>query len=90
VGELPIQVAIVMSFVDCYLTLGNIIFCDCFKYHSTIGLDVALEALKEACVPRKLDLNLLSLPPNLSSSESHSALFGDAGIRVKRSKARHL
>jgi hypothetical protein len=33
---------------------------DCFKYRSTIGLDVALEALKEAWVARKLDLNLLA------------------------------
>jgi predicted transcriptional regulator of viral defense system len=33
---------------------------DCFKYRSTIGLDVALEALKEAWLARKLDLNLLA------------------------------
>jgi predicted transcriptional regulator of viral defense system len=33
---------------------------DCFKYRSTIGLDVALEALKEAWMARKLDLNLLT------------------------------
>jgi predicted transcriptional regulator of viral defense system len=33
---------------------------DCFKYRSSIGLDVALEALKEAWVSRKLDLNLLA------------------------------
>ncbi len=33
---------------------------DCFKYRSTIGLDVSLEALKEAWVARKLDLNLLA------------------------------
>jgi predicted transcriptional regulator of viral defense system len=33
---------------------------DCFKYRSTIGLDVALEALKEAWMARKLDLNLLA------------------------------
>jgi predicted transcriptional regulator of viral defense system len=33
---------------------------DCFKYRSTIGLDVALEALKEAWVARKLDLNQLA------------------------------
>ncbi len=33
---------------------------DCFKYRSTIGLDVALEALKEAWAARKLDLNLLA------------------------------
>jgi hypothetical protein len=31
---------------------------DCFKYRSTIGLDVALEALKQAWVARKLDLNI--------------------------------
>ena len=33
---------------------------DCFKYRSSIGLDVALEALKEAWIARKLDLNLLA------------------------------
>jgi predicted transcriptional regulator of viral defense system len=33
---------------------------DCFKYRSTIGLDVALEALKEAWTAHKLDLNLLA------------------------------
>jgi predicted transcriptional regulator of viral defense system len=33
---------------------------DCFKYRSAIGLDVALEALKEAWETRKLDLNLLA------------------------------
>jgi len=41
---------------------------DCFKYRSAIGqspgfaigLDVALEALKEAWMARKLDLNLLA------------------------------
>jgi predicted transcriptional regulator of viral defense system len=33
---------------------------DCFKYRSTIGLEVALEALKEAWIARKLDLNLLA------------------------------
>jgi predicted transcriptional regulator of viral defense system len=33
---------------------------DCFKYRNTIGLDVALEALKEAWMARKLDLNLLA------------------------------
>jgi predicted transcriptional regulator of viral defense system len=33
---------------------------DCFKYRSTIGLDVALEALNEAWMARKLDLNLLA------------------------------
>ena len=32
---------------------------DCFKYRSAIGLDVALEALKEAWTAKKLDLNLL-------------------------------
>jgi predicted transcriptional regulator of viral defense system len=32
---------------------------DCFKYRSAIGLDVALEALKEAWTTQKLDLNLL-------------------------------
>ena len=31
---------------------------DCFKYRSAIGLDVALEALKEAWIDQKLDLNL--------------------------------
>ena len=31
---------------------------DCFKYRSSIGLDVALEALKEAWMAKKLDLNL--------------------------------
>ena len=33
---------------------------DCFKYRSAIGLDVALEALKEAWIAQKLDLNLLA------------------------------
>jgi predicted transcriptional regulator of viral defense system len=33
---------------------------DCFKYRSAIGLDVALEALKEAWMARSLDLNLLA------------------------------
>lgn len=33
---------------------------DCFKYRSTVGLDVALEALKEAWVAGRLDLNLLN------------------------------
>jgi predicted transcriptional regulator of viral defense system len=33
---------------------------DCFKYRSSIGLDVALEALKEAWTAKKLDLNLLA------------------------------
>jgi predicted transcriptional regulator of viral defense system len=33
---------------------------DCFKYRSSIGLDVALEALKEAWIANKLDLNLLA------------------------------
>jgi predicted transcriptional regulator of viral defense system len=32
---------------------------DCFKYRSTVGLDVALEALKEAWTERKLDLDIL-------------------------------
>ncbi len=32
---------------------------DCFKYRSTVGLDVALEALKEAWMERKLNLNTL-------------------------------
>ena len=32
---------------------------DCFKYRSTVGLDVALEALKEAWTAKRLDLNLL-------------------------------
>ena len=32
---------------------------DCFKYRSTVGLDVAMEALKEAWMARRLDLNLL-------------------------------
>jgi predicted transcriptional regulator of viral defense system len=32
---------------------------DCFKYRSAIGLDVALEALKEAWTSQQLDLNLL-------------------------------
>ena len=33
---------------------------DCFKYRSVIGLDVALEALKEAWIAQRLDLNLLA------------------------------
>jgi predicted transcriptional regulator of viral defense system len=33
---------------------------DCFKYRSSIGLDVALEALKDAWSSKKLDLNLLA------------------------------
>jgi predicted transcriptional regulator of viral defense system len=33
---------------------------DCFKYRSSIGLDVALEALKDAWSSQKLDLNLLA------------------------------
>jgi hypothetical protein len=33
---------------------------DCFKYRSSIGLDVALEALKESWTANKLDLNLLA------------------------------
>jgi predicted transcriptional regulator of viral defense system len=33
---------------------------DCFKYRSLIGLDVALEALKESWVDKKLDLNHLA------------------------------
>jgi predicted transcriptional regulator of viral defense system len=33
---------------------------DCFKYRSSIGLDVALEALKESWTAKKLDLNLLA------------------------------
>jgi predicted transcriptional regulator of viral defense system len=33
---------------------------DCFKYRSSIGLDVALEALKDSWSSQKLDLNLLS------------------------------
>jgi predicted transcriptional regulator of viral defense system len=33
---------------------------DCFKYRSTIGLDVALEALKDAWSSKKSDLNLLA------------------------------
>jgi predicted transcriptional regulator of viral defense system len=32
---------------------------DCFKYRSAIGLDVALEALKEAWTSQRLDLNSL-------------------------------
>jgi predicted transcriptional regulator of viral defense system len=33
---------------------------DCFKYRSSIGLDVALETLKDAWSSQKLDLNLLA------------------------------
>ncbi len=32
---------------------------DCFKYRSTVGLDVALESLKESWLAHRLDLNLL-------------------------------
>ncbi len=57
----------------------TITITDCFKYRSAIGLDVALEALKEAWTARKLDLNLFAKYAQTCRVPASPTLLGDAG-----------